>query len=308
MTVGRVLSAMPCSWGKRSTGFVLCVACLVSGVLASVAAASFPGANGRIVYSAGFDPNQSIHTILPSGYGDRVIADRYGTEFSWSPTGQRIAFDDGGNISTMRADGSDERQLTFEHNEFPYFSSAYNPSYSPSGGRIAFELFSHEPPSDIRTMRSDGSDLHVIFNGDSDPSGAVWSPNREIAYNGPGGIWAMNPDGSHQHRLVFGGTPIYSPNGSKFLFTRVWRDDSVHTKLADADGGNVREPPCAGSLDRMESLESYSPDGHWILARNANLDTAKYSLLRISLRSCEAKRVVGGEIGPSADWQPLPSG
>src|SRR4051812_42344671 len=102
MTVGRVLSAMPCSWGKRSTGFALCLACLVSGALASSAAARFPGANGRIVYANAPGSAYTVHTILPSGHGDVVIGHQ-GSQFTWSPSGRRIAFvdDPAQNIYTM---------------------------------------------------------------------------------------------------------------------------------------------------------------------------------------------------------------
>ena len=285
--------------------------------------AVFPGANGRITYSA---YGGIIHTILPSGHGDTVIAPQTSTDPAWSPTGRRLTFTGdpegfGGqpDIYTMRADGSDVRRLTFE-SEDTASGGAWHPSYSPGGGRIAFSLW-HYRSEQIATIRNDGSHRRVIASwGEAGraPIGVVWSPSGEVAYvlgiggspTGRPSIFAMRSDGTHKHHLVdlgrgggFG--PVYSPDGGEFLFSRVWRDGSVHTRLAER--GRKQHPKAAvRAHPRPDALALFVlPDGAWVLARNVNQDTGAASLVRVSLRSCRGKRVVG-HFGGSADWQALP--
>jgi Tol biopolymer transport system component len=257
----------------------------------------FPGQNGRIVYGAGAGLSYGVHTILPSGQGDQVIG-HSGSFFSWSPNGRRIASASGyGDIYTMRADGSDVRQLTFD-------GGSYSPSYSPDGGRIAF---GHNGA--VTVMRSDGSDRHVIGG----QGGAEWAPNGKLVFtkgrvgNTPPSLWEMNPDGSHQHRLVFLGGDggyggIFSPNGSKFLFVRYQNDGTTDILVADAGGSNVRKPPCSPNAPL-----SYSPDGRWILGNGPTNSAGRTNLLRVSSHPpCARKKVVSPVNPGSADWQPLP--
>jgi Tol biopolymer transport system component len=298
------------------------VAAMVAGLCllgAGSAWAVFPGQNGLIAYT---DFNGSIHTVLPSGGGDRTIVAPRGFDAAWSPTGERFAFvvpDDSYSlfdIYTMRADGSDERRLTFDSGDGDptggNTGGASHPSYSPGGGRIVFGVGGRSLVSQTVTMRTDGSHRRVIARH---LGGAQWSPGGEIAFlrsaiegQQRATIRAMRPDGTHRHRLVSlglngGWGPVYSPDGSEFLFVRVRPDGKLHTLLADADGSNVREPPCQ-ALRWMSNPETYSPDGRSVLVSNVNPDGSTVSLVRVSLRSCTGQTVV--QSGGDADWQALP--
>jgi Tol biopolymer transport system component len=292
-------------------GVVVAGLCLV---WAGPAWAVFPGQNGRIAYTQPDDG--TIHTILPSGHGDTRITSpqRIGSSPSWSPNGRRIVFGAGPSlrsldIYTMRADGSDLRRLTFD-------GGNYEPSYSPGGGRI---VFGHNG-TDTVVMRSDGSERHVI----GDQGGARWTPNNTLTFGKPGegnkrpSIWEMNPDGTHQHRLVRLGSdggygPYYSPDGSRFLFTRIHGDfTSDDAFLADADGTNIRQAPCqrlfSGSPAALLPL-TYSPDGKWVLAEdNVPRGASTTQVLRISLGSCAQRKVLRSlTVGAAFDWQALPT-
>jgi Tol biopolymer transport system component len=312
---------------SRTRGIVgAVVAVLVLTLLSSTADATFPGANGRIAYGT---DSSGVHTVLPSGHGATAISST-GFDAVWSPNGKRLAFTDyadnglggwGPDVYTMRANGTDVRRLT-EWGSYQ-MGAAWAPSYSPGGGRIVFLIQAYHYTTDMAIMRSDGSDApdgsewqYPLPYADKGTE-PVWSPSGEIAYlegGERGSIWGMRPDGSGNHRLVYlglggGSGPVYSPDGSEFLFRRVWADRSVHTRLADADGTNVREPPCRATLDRMGPLYSYSPDGHWILAGSVNQDTGNATLVRISLGSCMRTRVAGGAIPAfNGDWQAVPPG
>lgn len=313
----------------RSAGFI-CLAGLALALSASTASATFPGANGRIAYSAEHaTDSQFLHTVLPSGHGDTPLSPAgYGP--AWSPNGKRLAFtgyDSGGgtDVYSMRADGTDVRRLT---ENAGYHGGSRAPSYSPGGGRIVFLAEGYHAPTTITTMRTDGSDVHYLHRTGDPYHYPVWSPSGEIAYVEPGkrlSIWTMHPNGSDNHRLVYLGKsggygPIYSPDGSKFLFVRYRADGGVATRVADADGSNVRAAPCrilssgtvGSGLFPAESgvfPVAYSPDSKWLLVKRYN-GSQPSDLLRLSLASCKGARVVSGAArnGPEADWQSLPGG
>jgi hypothetical protein len=303
-------------------GFVVLAAAFT--FLVSTAWATFPGANGRISYISGYD----LHTVLPSGRDDKTIASP-AYDSTWSPNGRWLAFTGfasdatGSDIFAIRAGGSDERRLTYYGNNNFGYGWTNTPSYSPVGGRIVFLSTAYHEHTSITTMRNDGSDwqypLPYSDRGAGDP---VWSPDGEIAYSEGGernSIWAMNPDGSGNHRLVYLGKaggygPISSPDGNEFLFLRYRADRSIAVRLANADGGDVRPPPCEPAFTTMLGYGTaglfpiaYSPDGRWLLVSRYEGSTRKIDLLRLSLSSCSRKVIVRDVTGAAA-WQPLPGG
>jgi Tol biopolymer transport system component len=77
----------------------------------------------------------------------------------------RIAFEQGGVIYSIRADGSDRRQLTS-------YTRSHSPRWSPDGRRIAFHR-----AGDIWVMGADGSGAHRITSGGPNDINPSWSPN-----------------------------------------------------------------------------------------------------------------------------------
>jgi Tol biopolymer transport system component len=269
--------------------------------------AVFPGQNGRIMYAAGEGSDYAVHTILPSGHGDQLIG--IPQPGVWSPNGHRIAFTGAEeDIYTTWADGTDLRRLTFNNQSLVAH-------YAPGGRRIAFV-----GPKGITTMRNDGSAKRVI----SDQSGLrTWTPNNQVAFIAGGtdtrpSLWAMNPNGTNPHRLVLLGVngglgPFYSPDGHSFLFVRLGGASNRHVLMADADGSDVREPPCPGFFAQHDPV-TYSPDGRWVLAAAPNSgdprNITSYRLIRIRLSTCQGQRVVS-PVAPDfppyfPDWQALP--
>src|SRR6186713_3362649 len=85
--------------------------------LPTVASATMPGENGRIVFTAFTDEGGQLFTVRPSGSGLRQITHVQGDALNadWSPSGRRIVFtvanEAGSRLAITRADGSHMRIL-----------------------------------------------------------------------------------------------------------------------------------------------------------------------------------------------------
>ena len=98
---------------------------------------------------------------------------------SWSPDGERIAFDSGkGNshIYVVDAEGGDPRRLTNNRHD------DWKPSWSPDGKRIVF-VSNRDESRDIYVIDADGENLQNLTNSpltqEYDP--AWYSPPLAVA-------------------------------------------------------------------------------------------------------------------------------
>ncbi|WP_428235375.1 TolB family protein [Gracilimonas sp.] len=118
--------------------------------------------------------------------------------FGWYVTGGA----DGMEIFTMDSNGSNQRQLTNNGDN-------YEPTFSPDGNQIAF-YHRKNRKSHIVVMKADGSNKKTISNNWSrDPA---WSPDsKQIVYlmsnqhyerPGNGQLWIMDANGSNKKQLT----------------------------------------------------------------------------------------------------------
>lgn len=280
---------------RMLVGAVVGALCLVA---IDPASGAFPGSNGRIAYLA----NDGLHTILPSGAGDKLLPHAISAP-AWSPTGTRIAgirsVGEAGQseIYSMRADGADLQRLTHS----PRNDS--DPAYAPGGHRIVFGRDAPVGPT-VMTMHTDGSGLRRLGQGVP----AAWSPNGKwityvvgsTARHRPS-VWAMHANGTSKHRLLFlgsnGGVFLdYSPDGKRILFTRC----AIHCNqfLARSNGNNVEPAPC-------QNVSAYSPDGRWYLGGIVRA-RGGFDLARVSASTCSRQRITSKHASEAA-WQSLPS-
>ncbi len=216
--------------GARPTRWAGAVACAaVALLLAPAAAASEPTPEGRIAF----------RSDRPSGFSTALY--------------------------TMRADGSDLRQVTFG-------TTDKEPAWSPDGSRIAYARFADGTSFDIVVMDADGSNPLVLVASPEQDTQPAWSPDGSlIAYRGltqdaqgffHSRIFVVPADGSGPPVAITEPSleaedPAWSPDGRRIAFT-AFTGDSPDVVVANADGSSLRRLTYHVETDRRPA---WSPDG-----------------------------------------------
>ena len=251
-----------------------------------------PVPEGGVVFASDRGGDFEIHGMDPDGSRRFPLTSNaaYDGEPAFSPDGRKVAFvsDRGGNedLYLMNPDGTGQARLTDNA------AADRQPVFSPDGNRIAFVSQRHGN-REIYVMNAAPEDAatNVPRRLTTDPADDVhpaWSPdNRSIAFVSNrdgffegGDLWAMNPDGSGQTKLLNSpghneGHPDYAPNGQKIVF-----DSTMGSSLCD-NGAEFCETTdlfalgaSSGTPDRLTSdtttydeRPAYSPDGARIAFR-----------------------------------------
>jgi Tol biopolymer transport system component len=139
---------------------------------------------------------------------------------AWSPDGSKIAFvsDRDGNkeIYVMDANGSDQQRLTYNS------SDDIEPDWSPDGSKIVFSS-NRSGNYDVCIMGADGNQQVRLTRHSWDETAPAWRYNEDnILYHDPywnGTIYIMNADGSGQTALANGRYPSWSSDGTKIVYS-----------------------------------------------------------------------------------------
>jgi TolB protein len=226
--------------------------------------------DGRIVFVSTRDGNPDLYVMNGDGRNVRRLtwsaSDASGvawdealhlTQASWSPRGDRIAFDGrymerGSPCPRLCANW---RVLVVESNGGGLKEIARNsraPAWSPGGRRLAFES-DLDPEEGARTVtigRADGSrPVHLSAINYPSEVGPVWSPaGGEIAFQAkrPEGsrtwIDLVRADARGRRRLAPGRNPTWSPDGRRLAFI----DNSNRLITMTRDGKRKRWVSRAG--------------------------------------------------------------
>lgn len=210
-----------------------------------------------------------------SGHLNQITEDPTDTEPAFSADGRTIAFSRGGDLYSVRPDGSGQRQLT----SGAELDSV--PIVSPDGKRVVFERrASVDAPADLYSVRALGGGLRALATGGGDDHQADFSPDgRTIVYvrdsdAGPGtreDLVSMRSSGGGVVQLTrTNGVDEFKPRyfAGGILFSR---GESSEGPAAYADVYTMRR-----NGTKVKSLvagvgsayvEDVSPNGHTLLFR-----------------------------------------
>jgi Tol biopolymer transport system component len=239
---------------RRALAISLGLACCLGGA-PELAAASFPGINGRIAFVR---PGQGIWSVNPDGSARlRVSPDSArtagcDTDPSFAPSGLELAFqtcDPDRHVTvvgTMTATGLDRHRLVSSSDSLP---SPQTPAFSSDGKRVAFAAGA-SAATRLFAIGTDGSGRRRLGVIGYSPS---WSPTGRLAYAVPlnqrrwcnstqlDDVYALDSSLRHERRLTrtYGSyAPDWSPNGRRIAYTRdftVTSGDAKHVRRTPMD-------------------------------------------------------------------------
>lgn len=262
-------------------------ALLLCAILPATAHATFPGQNGKILFTRWVNGKPDLYAINADGSGLAPItntADAYEFDASASPDGKRIAFQRYGGTApagtlTMDVGGGNEQTVIPDH--------AYAmPVFTADGQRLVYS-----DTTDIWSVKLDGTDplnltnepVHSFDNAKNPNTEPSVSSTGRIAYvylqltHDPSGcpngsylayqhIWAMNGDGTGRAALTTGDytadhTPRFSPDGTKIVF---WRETGPPCGGTASLAGLFTVPAAGGNETQLAANGEqgvFSPDG-----------------------------------------------
>ena len=291
---------------------------LVSGLGAPAAHASFPGTNGRILFTKYVNGKLfgQLYTVDPD-HGARVrLTDGLGaTEASWSADGRRIAYvkilgtapsDRLGKdraLMVMNADGTGKHRLSD--------ADAFDPAWSPDGSAIVFEK-----GVDLWLIDADGTHERRLADITGTEVLPAWSPDgRWIAFSEPGStspIRAVRPDGSGLRTVVPDRSaspphvgaqdPNWAPDASQLVFMG-GTDSGFEAFRVDADGKHL----IVLTSFRLDVVSpAWSPDGTRIAFTGGNFANNRSEIYVMAADGSGIRQITSTTNGADwPDWQPV---
>ena len=313
------------SAGRRLSGLIL--AALAALALAAASSASFPGANGKVFYEQNVEGTSEtdVFSVNPDGGGalDLTAANGYSEERpATSADGQHVAFqsfrDEGWNIFSMNADGSNQVDLT--NTKSPVVN--FEPTWSPDGTKVTF-MRQAGGQQDLWSVDANGANaVNLTQSPGVNETAPEFSPDgTKIVYvsSGPdpcctthynNDIWVMDANGSNQVALTTTDqptqniAPTWSPNGLEIAYstnsTPSGTDDGIHVMNANGTNQHRLLP---GGTPVSTNVLAWSPDGAKIAYEGGNGE----ALYTMNADGSESIPLVEDTSAQYPSWAPVPA-
>ena len=252
----------------------------------------------KIAHDYSLSNGQSIYiTDVQSGVSTPLAGAETGNDPSWSPNGDKIAFDDWQdyyqigwwtqNIYLVPATGGARSFFRF---------GAHHASWNPKGNKIAFDdTYGYIATKDVNT----GNETFVTYYGDR-PS---WSPNGQyIAFDGwswaGGGIWVVKVDtlgypvGWPAQLTTSGYGPTWKNNSQEIVFIDWPNGDPDLYSIPVTGGMSTRVCGRTGGFDKGDYDPAYSNNGQYI-AWSSYTDEVVPTVTKRSLEKINERNTIG---------------
>ena len=207
---------------------------------------------------------------------------------SWSPDGKEIVCSTAGRTRPATRNSTTSSlwivQVETGAKRLLCENDAVHPSWSPSGGRIAFWfILPNAGRSDIATISKDGGPIEVITKDASTNWNPVWSPDGKFLYfasdrSGNMAFWRIAIDENTGKALgepeavltpsTYNRHLSFSRDGRRLLYVQTDRQSNIHAIKFDPKlEQTVGEPYSVTRGDREISRPELSPDGSRFVLR-----------------------------------------
>jgi Tol biopolymer transport system component len=217
--------------------------------LSSISLSWSPDGKEIVIASPGPNANGQCKTrlyLVPIDGGQPVsLRTAGGCDVAWSPRGDQIAYDRGGEIFVMRSDGTGSREV----------AKGGGPRWSADGVQLAFgvRIRLHRAftlgafYTAFGVVDADGEGFHVVTAHAYTEYSVAWSPaGRRILYGRADrkGIYVIDADSRDNHRITRNSPPqagwgalAWSPTGGSIVYT-AGPADNTDLYVIGADGRN----------------------------------------------------------------------
>jgi TolB protein len=182
----------------------------------------------RIAFVAASDEGNDIFSVSADGSDVKQLTHSDASDGlpTWSHDGSLIAFIEGGQVWVMDTDGGEAHAVSDIPNDG---IGGFSPDWSPDGKTIAFEVFDHGSWN-IYTVHPDGSGLRPLADDPGDEIQPVWSPDGSLI------AYMASPEGSGGFGDNTGTFDVYASRPDGTDLTRI-------TKDAGGAGGSLAWQP-----------------------------------------------------------------
>ena len=197
----------------------------------------------------------------PRRVGDLVVS--FGA--AWAPDGQRLVYVKDHEIDIARSDGAENRRLTEVE------GTPSNPSWSPDGNKIRFDVNDSLGSASIWEVWADGTNRHRLLPNwhETHCCGSWTAGGRYFVFNAGSDIWAIREHSTLFSRTSYQPTqltvgpmimswPVPSPDGKR-LFATGWQP---RTEIVRYDPKSRQFLPYLAGIS-AEGLD-FSRDGKWL--------------------------------------------